>query len=133
MASRTAPRSSRSSASHRTDGPAGRGAPPGRCQATIATSSPARSSSRWLPAKPPAPVTRIVAGMDAMLPGHAAERAVERREVPQPGEREAHEEAVVRCDRCVAERTPIHRLILERDAAALRVVEPRQTLLQNVL
>src|SRR5262245_29654383 len=70
---------------------------------------------------------------ERVLPGHSTERAVERREVPQPGEREGHEEAVVRGDRRVAERTPIDRLILERDAAALRVVEPRQTLLQHTL
>ena len=78
-----------------TDGPAARGALPGRCQATIADVLAREQIEQVAAGETGGPVTRIVAGIERVLPRHAAERAVERREVAEPGQRERHEEAVV--------------------------------------
>ena len=56
----------------------------------------------------------------ALSPRHAAQGAVERREIAEAGERERQEETVVGRDReCAGE---ILLLVLEREPAALRVV-----------
>ena len=57
--------------------------------------SPTSRSSRWLPAKPAAPVTSVVAAIVTAQRGTPLMRAVERREIAEAGERERQEEAVV--------------------------------------
>src|ERR1700738_3138759 len=57
------------------------------------------------------------------LSRHSAHGGIERREIAQTGQREGQEKAMVgRLSREVVE---IERLVLEREAAALRVVEAR--------
>src|SRR6185436_2097266 len=115
---------------------AGRGgAPPGRCHATRSAPSPASRSTRWLPANPAAPVTRISFAIVAWrqpLARHAAQRAVEGREVAQAGERERHEEAVIARIWQRRASAVVVGLVLERQAAALRVVERRDALLHQL-
>ena len=54
----------------------------------------ASRSSRWLPANPAAPVTSV-AGNGWSLARDVPERAAERREIPEAGQRERQEEPVV--------------------------------------
>src|SRR5262245_41344882 len=71
-------------------------APPGRCQATRSVPGDASSSSRWLPAKPAAPVTSVGRDIERKSARHPAQPAVEGREIAQAGQCERKEEAVVR-------------------------------------
>ena len=55
----------------------------------------ASRSSRWLPANPAAPVTRVGRHRPVAQRGTSPHRAVERREVAEAGQRERQEEAIV--------------------------------------
>src|SRR6476646_4193659 len=104
------------------------GLPPARCHAT--TPGP-RRSRRWPPTKPAAPVTRIAPGMG--LTRHSAHRAAERREVAETREAEREEEPVVRRDReAGGDAAVVEPLVVERNAAALRVVERRYPLVEDL-
>src|SRR5262245_49666820 len=75
------------------------------------------NSSRWLPANPAAPVTRVA---DKALTRNVSEGTAERREVAEAGQRERHEEAIV--GRHDGRRRIVEPLVFEGNAAALRVV-----------
>src|ERR1700687_2502149 len=64
-----------------------------------------------------------------LLSRHSAHGAVERREIAQAGEREGQEKAMV--GRLAREVVEIERLVLERQPAALRVLEARHLLLEQ--
>src|SRR5919197_6604244 len=66
-----------------------------------------------------------------VLSRDAAERAVERREVPEAGEGERHEEAVIPRQSGVRTAGIVCRVVFERDAAALGVVEPCHPLVSD--
>src|SRR6185369_17583140 len=65
------------------------------------------------------------------LARHAAHRAVERREVAEAGEGERQEKAMVGGDTERRQAAVIDRLIVERNAAALRIVEAGNPLLEH--
>src|SRR5690349_21593272 len=83
---------------------------------------------RWLPAKPAAPVTSTGPVTSAW---DAAQGAAEGGEVAEPGERERHEEAPIDGHRQRCDAAEVVGLVFERDAAALRVVEAGDPLLQH--
>src|SRR6185369_7098887 len=105
------------------------GVPSGRYHATTSWPADVNKSTKWLPAKPAAPVTRTVSFfIEAASARNAAERAVERRKVAEAGQGERQEEAVIRGNgRCAAD-AEVPRLVFEGDPAALRVVEVRHPL-----
>src|SRR5204863_8712965 len=108
------------------------GLPPGRCHPRTSAPPPARRSSRWLPANPAAPVTRMSLGIVwRALPRHAAHCAVERGEVAEAGERERQKKAAVRGNWRHRRVAVIVRLVFEGQPAALRVVERRDPLLHE--
>src|SRR5215475_14990319 len=116
MAARTAARSSTSTACQRTEPSASGGEPPGRCHATMSMPCGASRSSKWLPAKPAAPVTSVGRDIENRSARHPAQPAVERREIAQAGERERKEEAMVGRHGERGDTLEIVLLILERQA-----------------
>ena len=98
---------------------------------SVSRRSPASRSSRWLPAKPAAPVTRIVRWHRG--PATAARRS----SAPLNGEKLPRPASVndmkKRWSTARELKEPkLYRLVLERQTAALRVVEARDALLQQV-
>src|SRR5215475_10433578 len=132
MAARTEARSSTSTACQRTEPCVAGGEPPGRCHATMSRPCGASRSSRWLPAKPAAPVTSVGRGIDNRSARHPAQPAAERREIAQAGERKRKEEAMVGRHGERRDALQIVLLVLECQAAALGVVERGDPLLDEV-
>src|SRR6187401_3304874 len=131
IASRTAARSRISTACQRIVPSPGTGAVPGRCQATRSVAPAASRSRTWLPAKPAAPVTSVGRDIEKKSARYSAQPAVEGREIAQAGQREREEEAVIGRHGEGRQSLQIVLLVFEGQPAALRVVERRDSLLNE--